>query len=139
MLSYAVPALSALGSYAYPAITVEVDGRRVFGAAPGMVFVGNVPEYGTGFSVLPLASPTDGVLDVCVLPCASREELLGHFMRAAAGEHLQGEDVIYVKGKRIVVDSEQAVPVQVDGEAAGHTPLEIDLLAARLGFIVPRA
>ena len=51
---------------------------------------------------------------------------------------MQGEDVIYVKGKRIVVDSEQPVPVQVDGEAAGHTPLEIDLLAARLGFIVPR-
>jgi diacylglycerol kinase (ATP) len=136
-LSYALPALTALGTYAYPPVTVTVDGKDVFGPAPAMVFVGNVPEYGTGFPILPLASPTDGVLDVCVLPCRSREELFELALRAAAGEHLHGEDVVYAKGKHIHVDSSEPVPVQVDGEAAGHTPLSIDLLPNRLGFMVP--
>src|SRR5260221_13538106 len=104
-----------------------------------MTFVGNVPEYGTGFSVLPLASPTDGLLDVCVLPCASREELLGHFMRAAAGEHLQGEGVIYVKGKRISVESPLAEPAQGGGGGAGQTPPASDLPAGRTGRILYRA
>ncbi len=137
-LSYAIPALSAVGAYAYPPITVIVDGRIVFNAEPGMAFIGNVAEYGTGFPILPLASPTDGVLDVCVLPCRSRQELVQHVMRAAAGEHLHGEGVVYTKGKHIRVESPIEVPVQVDGEAAGHTPLTIDLLPLRLPFIVPQ-
>jgi diacylglycerol kinase family enzyme len=29
------------------------------------------------------------------------------------------------------------VPVQVDGEPAGQTPVEIDLLPCRIPFIVP--
>jgi diacylglycerol kinase (ATP) len=72
-----------------------------------------------------------------VLPCRSREELFPHLLRAAVGEHLHGEAVVYVKGRRIEIDSKEPVPVQVDGEAAGHTPLTIDLLAVKLGFIVP--
>jgi YegS/Rv2252/BmrU family lipid kinase len=136
-LSYAVPALAALGAYDYPPLSVEVDGKHLFGPSPAMAFVGNVPEYGTGFPILPLASPTDGLLDVCVLPCRNREELFEHALRAAAGEHLHGEGVVYAKGKHIRIDSPQPVPIQVDGEAAGHTPLQIDLLPQRLGFIVP--
>jgi diacylglycerol kinase family enzyme len=135
-LSYAVPVLSALGRFNYPPLEVTVDDRRIFEHAPAIVFIGNVPEYGTGFPILPMASPTDGLLDVCVLPCRSREELFAHIFRAAAGEHLHGEGVIYSQGRRIRVESEVPVPVQVDGEAAGFTPLLIDLLPTRLAFIV---
>jgi YegS/Rv2252/BmrU family lipid kinase len=136
-LSYAMPALSALGSYDYPPLSVSADGQHLFGPAPAMAFVGNVPEYGTGFPILPLASPTDGLLDICVLPCRDREELWAHALHAAAGEHLHGENVVYAKARHIRIDSEIPIPVQVDGEAAGHTPLEIDLLPTRLPFIVP--
>ena len=136
-LSYVLPVLTALGRYDYPPLSVTVDGKKIFGPAPAMVFIGNVPEYGTGFPLLPFASPTDGVLDVCVLPCRSRTELFSLVLRAATGEHLHGEGVVYVKGRRIRVESSKPVPIQIDGEPAGHTPLDIDLLPARLGFIVP--
>ena len=39
----------------------------------------NVAEYGTGSPVLPLAKSDDGLLAVCVLPCASRVDLLGYY------------------------------------------------------------
>jgi diacylglycerol kinase family enzyme len=135
--SYAVPTLQALQQYDYPSLKVFVDGERVFGPAPAMAFIGNVPEYGTGFPILPLASPTDGRLDVCVVPCASHEELIDHAMRVAVGELAHGEGVVYTTGRHIRVESPSPVPVQVDGEAAGHTPLEVDLLPVRLPFIVP--
>ena len=41
------------------------------------------------------------------------------------------------KGKRIRIESDEPAPVQIDGEAAGHTPIDIDLLPVRLPFIVP--
>jgi diacylglycerol kinase family enzyme len=137
LTSYALPAALALGFYTYPALTVSVDGRKLCKDLPAVAFVGNVKEYGTGFPILPHARPDDGLLDVCVLPCANRVEALHQFMRAASGEHTVGEGSIYAKGKRVKVDSAEQVPVQIDGEAAGHTPLTCELLPVRLPFIVP--
>jgi diacylglycerol kinase (ATP) len=136
-LSYVLPAAQALAMYRFPAITVTVDGKVVAEDLPAVAFVGNVKEYGTGFPILPHARPDDGLLDVCVLPCANPKDLVFHLMRAVAGEHLAAEGSVYLKGKRVLVESEVAVPVQLDGDAAGHTPVEMDLMPVRLAFMVP--
>jgi YegS/Rv2252/BmrU family lipid kinase len=135
--SYVIPAALAFQAYQYPKLTVHVDGRRAFGPRPGVAFVGNVAEYGTGFPILPHARTDDGLLDVCAMPCESRKDVLRLLLHAAAGEHLRLEDVVYIKGKRIRIDSAEPVPVQIDGEAADFTPISIDLLPHRLPFIVP--
>jgi diacylglycerol kinase family enzyme len=134
--SYALPAALALGRYRFPVVRVDVDGQRLWNGA-GIVLVGNVKEYGTGFAVLPHARPDDGVLDVCVMPCGNPAELIQLFLLAAAGEHLESEGVLYVKGKRVRVEGEVPVELQVDGDAAGWTPVEIGLLERRVGFLVP--
>ena len=137
LASYALPAALALGFYTYPPLTVTVDGKTIFRDRPAVAFVANVKEYGTGFPVLPHARPDDGLLDVCVLPCANRADAIRAFLRTATGEHMAGEGAIYRKGKMIRIDSSEPVPVQIDGEAAGHTPLLCELLPVRLPFIVP--
>jgi diacylglycerol kinase (ATP) len=136
-LSYTRPIITALAGYDFPPLTVVVDGKRVFGPTPGVAFVGNVKEYGTGFPLLSKADPTDGLLDVCALPCRNMLELMEHAMWATVGEHLHGEGVVYTLGRHIEISSPSDVPVQIDGEAAGHTPLVIDLLPVRLPFMVP--
>ena len=137
MASYILPAALSVAAYSYPLLTVWVDGAKVFPSAPGFAFVGNIAEYGTGFPILPHASPHDGVLDVCVLPCRSPMDLVPLFLKAAAGEHVRGEGVVYLKGKHVRIESPGPVPVQLDGDSAGHTPVDIDLLPTRLPFIVP--
>jgi diacylglycerol kinase (ATP) len=135
--SYAMPALLALQKYQYPALRVEIDGRRVVNATPALAFVGNIPEYGTGFPILTRAKSNDGLLDVCVLPCRSPADLLRLALSVTTGDHVHQEGVVYAKGKSVRIDSPSEVPVQIDGEASGHTPLEIDLLPSKLRFIVP--
>jgi YegS/Rv2252/BmrU family lipid kinase len=137
MTSYATPLLLALSRYAFPSLAVEVDKRRVFGPQPAMAFVGNIPEYGTGFPILSRARPDDALLDVCILPCGSRAQIIRLAMLAATGDHLSEEGVVYTKGRCVRIESPQQVPVQIDGEASGHTPLEIELLPSRMRFIVP--
>jgi diacylglycerol kinase family enzyme len=138
LASYLPLALKGLGEYRFAELRVEVDGRCVFEGAGALAMVGNVAEHGLGFPVAPLARGDDGMLDVCVMPCGSRMELVRLFLAAAGGRHVGEEGVVYVKGKRIRIESEEAVAVQMDGEAAGFTPVEIDLLPVRIPFIVPR-
>ena len=136
--NYITPTLLALANYDYPPLKVVVDGQTVAHDEPAVAFVGNLPEYGTGFPILPHARGDDGVLDVCVLPCRSRVDLVRMFVLAALGEHVNADGVAYVKGKHVRIESQgKEVPVQVDGDPAGHTPASIDLLPIRLPFIVP--
>ena len=135
--SYLRPGLGAFADYHYHKLEVEVDGRRVFARGPAVAFVGNIKEYGTGFEILPQAKSDDELLDVCILPANRPQELIGHFLAAAAGEHIHGEGVVYVKGRRVKITSPEPVAVQADGDPAGWTPVEMELLRMRVGFIVP--
>jgi diacylglycerol kinase (ATP) len=136
LTSYALPVALAMQKYTYPPITVEVDGNLIFGPAPGMVFIANAPEYGLGFPILPQAKSDDGLLDICVLPCKDRGEMMELLLAAAAGEHMNVEGAQYLQGARIRTTALQPVPVQVDGEAAGFTPLDVELLPIKVPFIV---
>jgi YegS/Rv2252/BmrU family lipid kinase len=136
-LSYLLPSALALKDYRFPTMSVELDGKQIFPKKPAITFVGNVKEYGTGFPILPHARSDDGLLDVCVLPCRNPQQLVELALRAAAGEHLEMSGVVCAKGKRIRIHTDEDVPVQLDGDAAGHTPLEIELLPHKLPFIVP--
>jgi diacylglycerol kinase family enzyme len=135
--SYLKPGLGAFAEYHYHELEVEVDGRRVFERGAAVAFVGNVKEYGTGFEILPLAKSDDELLDICVLPANRPKDLINHFLAAAAGEHIHGEGVVYVKGRRVKITSPEPVAVQADGDPAGWTPVEMELLPTRVAFIVP--
>jgi diacylglycerol kinase (ATP) len=138
-LSYALPAALAVGLYRYPSLTVRVDGKQIWQGA-GITLIGNVKEYGTGFPVLPHALPNDGLLDVCCMPCHHPGELVKLFLQTAAGEHLESEGVVYVKGKAVEIQSnEERAPVQVDGEAAGFTPVKFEILPVKVPFLTPAA
>jgi diacylglycerol kinase family enzyme len=135
--SYLIPAAMTFAYYTYEPITVRVDERPVLFQTPASVLIGNVREYGTGFSVLTEAVPNDGLLDVCILPCRHRGELLELLMQIALGEHAFGDSAIYLRGKTITVDCDKPLPVQLDGDSAGFTPLAVDLLPGRVPFLLP--
>jgi diacylglycerol kinase (ATP) len=137
LLDYALPTALTLLHYAYPPVTLTVDGRTVMDDEPGMVMVGNIPQYGTGFPMLPLARPDDGLLDILAIRVKDQIQALHVLLHAVAGEHLDVENTTYLRGKHISVTSPTPIAVQADGEAAGFTPLMVDLLPVRVPFIVP--
>jgi diacylglycerol kinase (ATP) len=135
--SYVLPAALTLVNYTFPAITVRVDDRTIVRDLPAVAVIGNVKEYGTGFPILTDARPDDGLLDICVMPCNSRGEMAELLMLTTTGEHVLREGVQYVKGRHVHIESAVSVPVHVDGDSAGHTPLQVDLLPGKVGFLVP--
>ncbi len=137
LMSYVAPALAALRDADFIPVTVEIDETPVLRSQPALVFVGNVAEYGTGFPVLTLADSRDGLLDVCIIPCGSRSWVALTAAMTTIGQHGRLPGAIYTNGKHVRITSDRPLPMQVDGDAAGHTPADIRLLDQQVTFIVP--
>ncbi len=134
--SYLLPAAMTFASYNFPPVTVCVDDKTILRKTSAIVMIGNVKEYGTGFPILPDAVPDDGLLDICAMPCRDRRELIEILVLIAAGEHTKRDDVIFTRGKTATVKSENPVPVQIDGDSAGFTPLAIEVLPKHVRFLI---
>jgi YegS/Rv2252/BmrU family lipid kinase len=136
-LGYAAPILGALREYEPPRISVRVDDRPAIEGQ--LVLVSNTRNYGGLFTMADLARCDSGRLDVCVL----RDGSLGGLARTAAAGLTGGlsrrDDVEYLTGRRIRIDSSQRVPVQIDGDHVGQTPIDIGLRPAHVPVVVPAA
>ena len=105
------------------AIRVEVDGRIVARRA-ALVTVANVEAYGGFLSLTPAASPTDGLLDIFVLPRTSPMTLWSRLLRRLLRLPTAPADALLVRGRRVAV---------VNGAVRD----EIEVLPRALPLLVP--
>lgn len=132
-LGYAAPILGALRHYTPPRISVRVDDHA---AVEGqLVVVSNTRNYGGLFAMADLARSDSGHLDVCVLRDASVAGLVRAAVSALTGGLSRRDDVDYLTGRRIRVESEDPVQVEIDGDHAGTTPLDVRLRAAHVPIL----
>ena len=120
--SYLLPIATSFCWYPYPSIELEADGQRVSGAL-AMVF--NVPRYALGLRLCPDATPDDGWLDWVVFTRPGGVRLAVYAAAVVLGQHRRLSDVRYGRARRIWLRSATSVPLELDGEAAEFTPVEI--------------
>ena len=101
------------------------------------VLVGNGRFYGGPFSLFSEADMQDGLLDVCVFKSANYVALMRYFRGLLFGSLTKFSDVEYFKAAHLVVKSDRNVPLEADGELAGHTPVEFSVRKKKLRVLVP--
>ncbi len=96
--------------------TVHVDGQRIDSPRRLIqVAVGNGRYVGGGAPLLPAADPFDGSLDVAVVWAHARWKRLGYAYRLRRGRHPMRDDVVYLKGRDVLVQGE-ALQANLDGD-----------------------
>src|SRR5262249_30186340 len=135
-LSYIQPILESVRKYEYPEIRLYVDGSPTPATARLAVIV-NVPIYALGMSVARSASGEDGILDVGMFRQGSAFQMVRYLCNLALGVHEALPDVESLSGRRVRIESDVPVPIQLDGDAAGFTPAEISVLPGALEVVVP--
>ena len=125
------------GSYGWPYHAV-VDGHEFEG--PALAFaIQNGPTYGGGFRICPDASPTDGLLDLCVTvsrPLPPAQMALFGLIRL--GRHTHSRHLMLRQFEHLVVDfPDEAPPCQVDGERLEGSHFDIQVLPQALRVIRP--
>lgn len=101
------------------------------------VFVMNQPAYALGFHLADHAAGRDGLLDLRLVNWSSRLELLWLAWHAYRGGWERLPQVRCAMGRVIQIAADAPVPVQIDGDPAGFTPIQIELLPDALDVFVP--
>ncbi len=122
---YLGPVWRTLRGYDAPRLRVSVDGRVLPEAS--FAVVANTRNYGGLFSLCPRALLTDGRLDVLAWRPRSIFSLAILFATAflKLTHRLPGAESC--SGREIRIDCDHPVPIQIDGDAFGTTPLSVRL------------
>ncbi len=126
-LSYLPRLMSSAFGYAYPMLTVDVDGQALAGAH---LFVFNLPAYGGGLRLCPPGCvEDDGRLSWVLFERPGAGPLLSYALSVLRGGHLGRADVKHGRALRLGVRTSLSTPapIQIDGDPAEATPLEICL------------
>jgi diacylglycerol kinase family enzyme len=133
---YAVPIATALMRYSFPAVSVRLDDEAEPLTAC-LVLVANLSRYALGLPIAPQASGHDGLLDVCLFQGAGRWRLFLDLMAVLQRNHFRQKNVVMRQAKRIVISGTKGVPVQIDGDPGGQTPITIDVEPGAIEVFVP--
>jgi diacylglycerol kinase (ATP) len=117
-----------------PRLTVEADGKSHQGS---FVLVGNGRYYGGPFIIFKNARIDDGKLDVLIFKNLGYLDIVRYLHGIIFGRHLDLHDVTYFQTRKMLVRSEQDVPVEVDGEVIGNVPVTFHLAPRKLKVIAP--
>jgi diacylglycerol kinase family enzyme len=98
-----------------------------------------VRTYAKGWSVTPRAHHESGKLDYQGRKRALFPWVVWHLCAAAVRKHTPAFISDYGTGARIVLEAEEPVPVQVDGDFRGFEKrLELGVLPAAVKIVAPR-
>ncbi|MHB1294951.1 MAG: diacylglycerol/lipid kinase family protein [Anaerolineae bacterium] len=118
-------------------MTVIIDGKA-FRQRILLVIIANVQLYGGSIRVAPHAQLDDGMLDVYVFKGETLLDLLRHLVNIVAGRHQNDAKVNAYRASRVEIRGERSLPLHLDGEPAGHTPVVIEVAPRALHVVTPR-
>jgi YegS/Rv2252/BmrU family lipid kinase len=118
-------------------VEIVVDGERRTGRMFDVV-VANGRFFGGGLEICPDAEPDDGLLDVLTIGDVTKRDLVQTVPKMYRGTHLPHPKAELLRGASVTVTSDTALPVELDGEQPGTTPVTFEVVRAALRLRVPR-
>lgn len=134
-LTYLKPIWRSIRTYSHPELRITVDDNETHVAR--MATAVNVPAYALGLTPAKSANPADGLFDVRLFARGSAFHVARYLAKIAMGSIEKAADVTCLTAKKIRIEADVPVPVQIDGDPAGFTPLEITIIPHTLELIVP--
>ena len=113
-------------------IEVAVDGERRAGPMFDVV-VANGRFFGGGLEICPEAEPDDGLFDVLTIGDVTKRDLVQTMPKMYRGTHLPHPKAELLRGSSVTVTSETPLPIELDGEQPGTTPVTFEVPPAPSG------
>ncbi len=119
--------LRALGAFRNKSVRLRIDDCDIGELSARLVVVANGRYAGGGMCFAPDALPDDGLFDVVTIE-SSLWRTVRYFPHLYRGTHVDLPGVRTFRGRSIVATSDEAVLLDVDGEAPGRLPASFTIL-----------
>ncbi len=127
-------ARTALGTKPW-SVDMRIDGDAANPSLYWMV-IGNTRSYGGLTKIARRAIADDGALDAVVMRRGGAHRLVRDGVMLLLGRHERSPNIGYTRARTIEIAT-PGVPVQVDGELCGETPMRFEVAPDVLDVIVP--
>jgi diacylglycerol kinase (ATP) len=135
-LAYALRAVFVALRYRGERVRVVLDGRRV-GGRMLLVVIGNSQLYGGIVKITARAVIDDGLLDVCIIKGSSFLSAPLRFASILMRRYNLDPKIEYHRARSVRVESRRRLPVQVDGDHIGQTPMTFEVVPGALRALLP--
>lgn len=135
-VSYLWSTVAVFARWRNSEMQVVVDDEARVGVMNEVV-VANGRYLGGGMMLCPEAVPDDGLFDVLVIGDITKRDLIQTMPKIYRGTHLPHPRAELLRGRTVSVDAGEPLPVQLDGEQPGTTPVRIELVPHALRLRVP--
>ncbi len=117
-------------------VDVRVDDERRFGRM--FETLATLGEYAAGgMWVTPGASPVDGLFDVLLIGDVTKADFVTTFPKIYRGTHVAHPKIEVIRGATVTIEAQEPLPVALDGEQPGTTPITFEIVPRRLRVRVP--
>jgi YegS/Rv2252/BmrU family lipid kinase len=134
--SYLWATLAVFAGWKVSEVRVSVD-DEIRGGRMHDVVVANGRYFGGGMMICPEASPDDGRFDVLLIGDLTKRDLLLTLPKTYRGRHLPHPKAELLRGATVTVDAPEPLPIELDGEQPGTTPVRFELVPRALRVRVP--
>jgi YegS/Rv2252/BmrU family lipid kinase len=125
--------LRTLWSYKHTEVSFKVDDTEL--SYPTLSVAAGIGRYnGGGMKQLPFADYNDGKLDLTIITSLPKWKMVLHLPRLSNGSFTKLKEVKTFQGASIRIDTE-GLPVEVDGEFLGYSPVEIGIIPDALRIL----
>lgn len=113
-----------------------IDGRRTSGRIL-MVVIGNSQLYGGMVKITSRANIDDGLLDVAVFKGDNGLSAVHRLIAILRRRYSEDPEIEYYRARTIQVIARPRLPVQVDGDPIGQTPMTFEVAPRALRALLP--
>jgi len=118
-------------------VTVELDdGERREGRMHDVI-VANGQYHGGAMWLAPEARPDDGLFDVVLIGDITKRDFVTTAPKIYRGTYLSHPKVELLRTRTVAVDAPERMPIELDGEQVGTTPVRFEIVPGALRVRVP--
>ena len=119
-------------------VTVELEnGDRREGRMHDVI-VANGQYHGGAMKLAPEAQPDDGLFDIVLIGDITKRDFATTAPKIYRGTYLAHRKVELVRSQTVAVDAPEHLPIELDGEQVGTTPVRFEVVPGALTLMVPR-
>lgn len=133
-LSYLISA-AQIAARQPPRLFIESENASI--EEGSFVLIGNGRLYGGPFPFFKHAVIDDGLFDVVVFKRLGYLEIIKYLQNVVFSSEIRVPEIEYFQTRRLRVDTDQSVPVELDGELVGNCPVEFRVRERSLQVLVP--